>query len=130
MGSVLAVDPGDVRIGLALSDPLGVVARPLKVLRHVAREQDARAILQEAREQGAQLILVGVPLDEEGRAGPQARKALRLVEVLRRLGDLPVETWDESGSSQRAARLKRGAQPVDAVAAAVILQEYLDARSH
>jgi putative Holliday junction resolvase len=130
MGRVLAVDPGDVRIGLAISDPLGVVARPLKVLRHVGREKDAQAILEEAGRQGAQLIVVGVALDEAGGAGPQARKALRLVEALRSLGSIPVETWDESGSSARAARLGRGRHPLDAMAAAVILQEYLDARDH
>ena len=120
---VLAVDPGEVRIGLAVSDPLRVIARPLKVIRHSSRKQDAEAILAEAAALEAGTIVVGVALDMEGKIGPQARRALRLVEALRSLTDLPIVTWDESGSTLAAG--KRDAR-LDARAAAVILQEYLD----
>ena len=122
---VLAVDPGEVRIGLAISDPTCVIARPLKVLKHVSRQVDAEAILAEAAAQEAGTILVGMALDMEGKVGPQARRALRLVEVLRSLSDLPVVTWDESGSTLAAGKQDAF---IDARAAAFILQEYLNAQ--
>jgi putative Holliday junction resolvase len=124
---VLAVDPGEVRIGLALSDPTGTIARPLTVLRHRSRAADAQAILSAAQEHGARSIVVGMALDREGRVGPQARRAQRLAEALRAATDLPVATWDETGSTEAA---RRGGQPdpmLDARAAAYILQDYLDA---
>jgi putative Holliday junction resolvase len=122
---VLAIDPGEVRIGLAVSDPLCVIARPLKVIQHVSRQADAEAILIEAVEHEIGTIVVGLALDMEGEVGPQARRALRLVELLRSMTDIPVETWDESGSTQAAGKRDELA---DARAAAVVLQEYLDAR--
>ena len=128
MARVLAVDPGNVRIGLAISDPTGTIARPLSILHHISRHEDAIAILKAAAEHEAARILVGVALDLEGEVGPQARMALRLVDVLREEGDLPVLTWDESGSTQAAKRGPRGDRLLDARAAAVILQEYLDAQ--
>ncbi|MGA9192813.1 MAG: RuvX/YqgF family protein, partial [Anaerolineales bacterium] len=63
MGRILAVDPGDVRIGLAVSDPTRIIARPLKIIEHQSRAQDAAAIIQEAVSQQADLILVGLALD-------------------------------------------------------------------
>ena len=126
MARVLAVDPGNVRIGLAISDPTGTIARPLSILHHTSRQENAVAILKAAAEHEAALILVGVALDLEGEVGPQARKALRLVDVLREEGDLPVMTWDESGSTQAAKRGPRGDKLLDARAAAVILLEYLN----
>ena len=126
MARVLAVDPGNVRIGLAISDPTGTIARPLSILRHTSRHEDAIAILKAAAEHEAGLIVVGVALDLEGEVGPQARRALRLVDVLSEEGDLPVTTWDESGSTQAAKRGSRRDKLLDARAAAVILQEYLD----
>ena len=128
MSRILAVDPGQVRIGIALSDPTGTIAQPLLVLRHSSRQQDAHAIVQLAIEHEAGLILVGVAMDLEGNIGPQARKALRLVETLREAGDLPVSTWDESGSTQAARRGRKQDDMLDARAAAFTLQEYLDAQ--
>ena len=128
MARVLAVDPGKVRIGLAISDPTGTIARPLSILRHTSRREDALAILKAAAEHQAGLILVGVALDLEGEVGPQARVALRVVDVLREDGDLPITTWDDSGSTQAARRGQRRDALLDARAGAVILQEYLDAQ--
>jgi len=128
MSRILGVDPGDVRIGLALSDPLGVIASPLKVIRHVSRLQDAKAILQIAGEYEADTIIVGVPLDQEGSAGPQARKSLRLIHQLRELDEIEIVPWDESGSTRAAMRGARKDTFIDARAAAFILQEYLDAQ--
>lgn len=128
-GPILAVDPGEARIGLAVSDPEGRIARPLRVLRHTSRPADARAIAEEAKTLGAALLLVGLPLDEEGESGPQARKAIRLADALRAQTSIPVEMWDESGSTQAAAALRHSKTEIDARAAALILQDYLDARA-
>ncbi|TFH36291.1 MAG: Holliday junction resolvase RuvX [Anaerolineales bacterium] len=129
MSRILAVDPGDVRIGTALSDPSGTIARPLETIIHSSRQQDAEKILELAMEHGVETIVVGVPFDDEGQIGPQARKAMRLVDVLRVSGVIPVTTWDESGSTQAALGGRRSDSNLDARAAAVILQEYLDAQS-
>jgi len=129
MRRLLAVDPGEVRIGIAVSDPSGLVARPLTVLGHTSRAQDAQAIVGLARQEGAEMILVGLALDADGEVGPQARRAERLAETLRQTSSIPVATWDESGSTQ-AARRGRGQDPMlDARAAAVILQDYLNAQA-
>ncbi len=123
---VMAVDPGEVRIGLAISDDTGTIARPLKVLRHRSRREDVQAILSEAEAHGVERIIVGIALDLDGKHGPQARKSLRLVGMMREKSSIPIETWDESGSTQRASRGKRKDKMLDARAAAVILQEYLN----
>ncbi len=126
---VLAVDPGDVRIGLALSDPTGTIARPLEVLTHRSRPLDAEAIVEIAAREEAQAILVGVPFGDSEEPGPQARKNLRLAEAIRALAKVPVETWDESETT-KSARRHGGTDPLlDARAAAYLLQDYLDARS-
>lgn len=126
MSRVLAVDPGERRIGLALSDPTRMIARPLSVLEHRSRQADAQAIAEVGREHAAGLIVVGLALDQEGRVGPQARQALRLAEAVRALAKVPVETWDESGTTQQAAELGGSDDLLDARAAAFILQDYLD----
>ena len=125
---VLSVDPGEVRIGLAISDPTRTIARPLEVIRHFSRAADALAILDRAARHGAGAIVIGLALNSEGEVGPQARRGLRLAEAIRQQTSLPVETWDESGSTQAARRGGRDDPMLDARAAAVILQEFLNAR--
>jgi putative holliday junction resolvase len=128
MTRVLAVDPGDKRIGLAVSDPSGTIARPLAVVKHVSRITDAQAIVQWADECEADRILVGLALNAAGQIGHQARKALRLVEALRAVTELQVDTWDETDSTSAALRLHGKKDGMtDARAAAVFLQEYLHA---
>ena len=126
-GPVLAVDPGEARIGLAISDPTGTIARPLEVVRHTARAADVQVILGRAARYAAKSILVGLALDSEGAIGPQARRGLRLAEALRAQTELPVDTYDESDSTQAARRAGRDDPMLDARAAAVFLQEYLNA---
>ena len=130
MTCVLAIDPGEARIGVAVSDASGTVARPLTVMQHTSRPSDARAILDLAREHQAGAIVVGLALDMEGDVGPQARRALRLVDALRELSPITVTTWDESGSTRAAQRGRPRDAMLDARAAAVVLQDYLDAQAH
>ena len=132
---ILAVDPGEKRIGLALSDPSGTIANPLAVLKHVSRPLDAAAIAQLGRENQAGLIVVGQALDEEGLPTFEGRRAARLAAAIQEQTDLPVELWDESGSTQaaRSARIAMGVPRhkrrghLDDLAATYILQTYLDA---
>lgn len=134
---ILAVDPGEKRIGIALSDPTGTIASPLTVVKHTARPVDAAAIVQLAEEHQAGLIVIGHNLDVSGEPTPQSRMASRLANAIRTQTSLPVEMWDESGSTQaaRAARIAMGVKKkkrrghMDDLAATVILQSYLDARS-
>jgi len=128
MTRILAVDPGDKRIGLAVSDSSGTIARPLTVVKHVSRNADARTITQWAEDYEADRILVGLALDAAGQIGHQARKALRLVEALRAVTELQVDTWDETDSTSTALLLGgKKDDMTDARAAAVFLQEYLHA---
>ncbi len=132
---ILAIDPGDQHLGLALSDETGTLAHPLTTLTHESRAKNAERIVALATEHQAELILVGLALDAEGRVGPQARKAERLIEALRALTPIPIATHDESFSSAtaqtalsatRKKRRDRRAQ-IHAAAAAALLQSYLDA---
>lgn len=132
---ILAVDPGTRRIGVALSDPEGMVARGLVILWHESLEADAERLVRLASQNGAERVVVGLATDSEGRPGPQANRALRLVAALRAKCGTPIETWDESFSTEaaRQARLERGERrkrrraPMDASAAAAMLQDYLNA---
>lgn len=134
---ILAVDPGEKRIGLALSDPTGMIANPLTVLAHVSRPADAATIAQLALENDAGRIVVGHPLDDDNRATPASRRAYRLAAAIRSQTAIPVVLWDETGSTQavRVARLemnasrKRRGDRLDDLAAAYILQTYLDAHT-
>jgi putative Holliday junction resolvase len=132
----LGVDLGERRIGLALSDPSRVVASPHDVLRRSGdRAADRNAIVAAARDLGASVIVVGLPLSLSGGKGPAARAALDEVEALRAIsGDIDVVVQDErltTVTAERAlgeARMKRDARRnvVDKVAAAVMLQAWLE----
>ena len=130
----LCVDPGEVRIGVAISDETGTLARPLAILGHVSRLTDAMEIMQLALQNRADAIVVGQALDSDGKPGPKARSAARLAEALRALEEMPIYLWDESYSSQKAAELriakgvsrKKRSQPIDDLAAALILQDFLE----
>jgi len=134
---ILAIDPGEKNIGLAISDPTGTIANPLTVLKHVSRLQDASAIIQIAAQNEVDLIVVGQALDVEGLPTVQSRRASRLVGAIKSQTVIPVILWDESGSTQaaraariamRATRRKRGGH-LDDLAATYTLQDYLDHRA-
>jgi putative Holliday junction resolvase len=135
---ILAVDPGEKRLGLALSDPSGSVANPLKVILHISRPLDAAQITQIAEEQGAGLILVGQALDSDGQPTPASRRSARLAAAIRTQTDLPVILWDESHSTQAAQQARQAmgvsrrqrAGHLDELAATYILQTYLDSQAH
>ena len=132
---ILAVDPGEKRLGIALSDPTNTIANPLTVIKHISRPIDAARIAQLARENQVALIVVGQALDEENQPTPQGRRANRLAEAIQAQIDIPIELWDESDSTlaARSARIAMGSSRkkrsghLDDLAATYILQTYLDA---
>ena len=132
---ILAVDHGEKRIGLALSDATATIATPLKVIEHVSRAIDAAQVADLAVQNDVELIVIGQSFDEDGNPNPAGRKAARFADELKNQTDLPIQLWDESFSTQeaRAARIELGvsrknrAGHQDAFAAVVILQSYLEA---
>lgn len=128
-GRVLGIDYGARRIGLAISDETRSLASPLCVIPGgpKAFETIARIV----REQGVTEVVVGLPRTLAGGLGPEARRAMEFAERLGRQLPVPVRQWDERlttlEASRRLAELKRRKVPVDAAAAAVMLQSYLEA---
>lgn len=134
---ILCIDPGDKRLGIAISDPTKTIASPLMVLNHISREEDAQKIITIAEENQVSLIIIGQAINWDGEVSPQGEKSTRLADVIRNVGTIPVELWDEYGSTE-AARLSRQQMNLprnkrkghhDDIAAVIILQSYLDARS-
>lgn len=136
-GRMLGVDPGTKRIGLALSDELGMLASPHEVWLKKTLAEDVAHVAQVVREHGVVRVVVGVPYRLDGSKGPAAEKSLSFIAALRPVipAEIPVVERDEALTTWEAeAILKdRGLSPqerrgkIDAYAAAVILQEELDA---
>jgi putative Holliday junction resolvase len=130
---VLGLDFGERRIGVALSDPSGWLATPLTVLSRSSREDDFSAIQALIEQHQVDRVIVGYPRSLDGTVGPQARLVENYAAKLRTCLQVPVVLWDERLSTAHAERLIHEAgkrvqrERIDAVAAAVILQSYLDA---
>lgn len=131
---ILGIDPGKKNIGIALSDPTGTLAKPLTILRHTSRPVDAASIATIATNEKVDLIVVGQALDQDGYPTVSGRSASRLASAIREQSQLPVVLWDESHSTKEAQAImhyKSGRKQQghkDDLAAAVILQSYLDAQ--
>jgi putative transcription antitermination factor YqgF len=121
---VLALDYGAARTGVAVSDPTGTVARPLFVVERASTETGIAEVLDLARREDVERIVVGLPLTLRGERGRQAEETERFISRLRALSELPVETYDERFTT-RIARSTAGEAPEDAVAAAHLLTDYL-----
>ncbi|NIV40259.1 MAG: Holliday junction resolvase RuvX [Anaerolineae bacterium] len=134
----LALDMGERRVGVAVSDPTGTVARPLQTLVRGSRQEDFAAIAALVAEHDVGLVVVGRPLSLDGTEGPQARRVSRYVDALAAQLPVRVVLWDErfttataheilrQSRGKKRRRQARSAGEVDAIAAAVILQSYLD----
>ncbi|MDR3207849.1 MAG: Holliday junction resolvase RuvX [Oscillospiraceae bacterium] len=133
---VMAIDYGDVRTGLAVSDAAGTLTGDAFVIRETAPQKLAAAIVREAEARGVEGLVLGWPRNMDGSLGPRAAKADALAVRLRRLTDIPLALWDERRTTVEAQRIlhtvgRHGAKnkgAVDAVAAALILEGYLAAR--
>lgn len=135
-GRVMAIDLGEKRIGVAVSDPTRLVAKAYGVLRRKSRQEDFARYGRIIAEQDVTLLVMGLPVPLGGVEGDRAAWVRDYTAELRGHVTVPVEFWDEALSTKRAeeslrARGKRGKaikERVDAVAAAFILQDYLDAQ--
>jgi putative pre-16S rRNA nuclease len=133
---ILAIDWGARRVGLAVSDPTGLIARSLPTLEVRSEQQALAAILETCRDEEVERIVVGLPLRLDGSHGEAAETAERFAKRVESASQLPVELWDERLTSRLAERharevgeRSRGKKGrVDARAAALLLQSYLDAR--
>jgi putative Holliday junction resolvase len=130
----LAVDPGEKRIGIAISDPTATIAGPLMVLSHSSRYEDAISIIGIAKDNSVSKIIIGEARDSNDELTEQSRRARNLAKTIQQNSDLEVEMWDESFSTTIAQRTvqemgvgkKKRRGHHDALAATVILQSFLD----
>ena len=130
---VMAIDLGDARTGLALSDPTGSLTGRAWTETEWNMERLAETVVQTAREQGAGRIVLGYPRNMDGSLGPRAEKSEAFRGLLEKLTEIPVILWDERRTTLDAQNIlhdvgKRGKkkkQVVDAVAASLILEGYL-----
>jgi putative Holliday junction resolvase len=134
---ILALDVGQKRIGLAVSDPLGITAQGLKVLTRKDREADLAELLEVAREYQVQEIVVGLPRHLDGRESEQTPAIMDLAQALGDALGVAVTPWDERLTTVEAERVliqadmsrRRRRRVVDQVAAVLILQSYLEYRN-
>lgn len=130
---IMGVDFGDSRIGVALSDPLGIMATPLKIINRTEEEKDISALIDIINENEVGSVVIGLPISMDGTLGKQAEKVKEFAGELGKKIDIPVEFKDERLSTVVAKNLVREARKTDrktrydAAAAALILQSYLDA---
>ena len=131
---VLAIDWGSRRIGVAISDSTGIIARPLGIINHTSRAEDAERIIRLANENSIDSILVGVAYDENNCLTPSGRSANRLADAISTLFGKQVILWDESFTTLNAKRLQieKGTSRIkrkghqDDIAAVLLLEDYLE----
>ncbi|MCK9589422.1 MAG: Holliday junction resolvase RuvX [Terrimicrobiaceae bacterium] len=136
MNRALGIDLGDARVGIAVSDDLGMLAHPMETI-PVKEGQVMRRILEITREKGTETIVVGMPRNMDGSFGPAARKAREFIEALKLETSCRVVPWDErltTVSAQRslheAGKKARDQKAmVDQVAAQILLQSWLDSQA-
>ncbi|MDD6158451.1 MAG: Holliday junction resolvase RuvX [Oscillospiraceae bacterium] len=136
MGRVLAIDYGDQRTGLALSDMTGLLTGEAVTVQEWDAERLADRVADFALSRGAETLVLGLPKNMDGSEGPRAEKARAFAELLRQRCDLPLVFWDERRSSIEAHNIlhavgkkeKKHRATVDAVAASLLLESYLDSR--
>jgi putative Holliday junction resolvase len=135
-GRILAVDYGRKRMGLAISDEMGLTAQPIGTLVRVNRQRDLSRLRETCRARGVTHIIVGQPLHMTGEAGPMAEEAARFAARLGKATGIAVESVDERLTSWEAERMaalgksrsRRAKEPLDDWAAAVLLRDYLEKR--
>ena len=132
---ILSVDLGDVRTGIAVSDPLGMLANGVCTVRMTDKEKIAEMVVGYVKQYGATKIILGLPVNMNGSHGPRAENATEFKEILARYTDVPVILYDERCTtmiahtilSETNTRGKKRKNVVDTLSAEIILQNYLDA---
>ena len=133
-GRILALDLGSRRIGLALSDELGLTAQGLPTLHRTTKQHDFDSLGRVIAEYGVERVVVGHPLNMNGSEGPRARQAALFARTLANRCELPVALWDERLTTRQAQRvlresgvgLRKRTKAIDRMAAVLILQSYMD----
>ena len=131
---VLAIDHGTKRIGLAISDELGMIAQPLEFVPAEPFDKFLSRLKELIQEKQVELLLVGMPRNMDGSYGPAALKVQEFVAVLKTALTIPIKIWDERLTSAQANRFliqanvrrEKRKEKVDKTAAAILLQSYLD----
>ncbi len=134
----LGIDYGDVRIGIAVSDAMGWTAQGVETIKRQTPDQDLARIGELIREYDVETLVLGFPKNMNGTIGPRGELSQEFAETLRAKFGLPVVLWDERLSTMAAERMlisadvsrKKRKQVVDKMAAAIILQNYLDSKSN
>lgn len=131
---LMAIDPGSVRIGIALSDPGGSISRPLTILKHVSRSDDANRMAKIANENAVEIIIIGISFDEENLPTPSSKNGLRLADELKKVTKIPIIFWDEFETTNEALKTKvvlgvnkknrRGHH--DDLAASILLKSFIE----
>jgi len=133
---LLALDHGTKRIGVAVSDPMKVIAQPLEYILAEPFADFLTRLKEILRDQEVEMILIGMPRNMDGSYGPAALKVQEFVAALKGAVTVPIQTWDERLTSalanrfliQSNVRRDKRKQKVDQTAAAILLQSYLDSR--
>jgi putative Holliday junction resolvase len=134
---VLALDHGSKRIGLAISDELGILAHPLEFVPAEPFAGFVARLKEIVRDKQVELLLVGMPRNMDGSYGPAALKAKEFIAVLQGAVTVPIQSWDERLTTAQANRVlieagvrrDKRKEKVDKMAAAILLQSYLDSRA-
>lgn len=138
MGRTLGLDVGDKRIGVAVSDPMGWTAQPLTVIRRVGIAKDVAALQEATKDLGVERVVAGLPLEMDGEEGTQAARVRRFCQAFTETTGLAVTYQDERLTTVQSRRLLESAgvrreqrkDVVDKMAAALILQSWLDGQAH
>jgi putative Holliday junction resolvase len=136
-GRILALDLGKKRIGVAVSDELGITAQGLPNIERANKRADLAAVCELAERWRARLILLGNPLNMSGREGRQSEWVRDFAAAVEKRCPIPIQLWDERLTTVEAARvlrasgisLEKRAAAVDRLSAVILLQSYLDARA-
>lgn len=130
---IMAIDYGDARIGLAVSDPTGLICGEAWTMQEWNMERAASRICDEAKARGVEHLVLGLPRNMDGSEGPRAELSRKFAALLEETGGIPVTLWDERRSSIEARAIlhtvgkkeRSHRRTVDAVAASLILEGYL-----
>ena len=131
---ILCLDIGDKYIGVAVSDALGITAQGVGTLKRNNNDDDILEIIKMVQKYNAEKIIVGLPKNMNGSLGPQGKKVIEFVDILKEKIEIPVIEWDERLSTKSAEKIllegnvsrKKRKRVIDKVAAVFILQNYLD----
>ena len=133
---ILAIDYGEKRIGLSVSDPLGLTAQGIDTIQNLNKKQVMTALLKICKDKEVSEVVIGLPVNMNGSLGPKAAEIMNLIPRMEKELGLPIRTWDERLTSRAAGRLmikeglsrKRQKEGSDRLAATMILQMFLESR--